>query len=72
MGEIYRRASRSILWLGRDTDAELSAVLRRAARYGNAANGMKCAFRKVRKSTDIKEYEGYWQVPVLCKYLRIA
>jgi len=72
MGDIYRRASRSILWLGRDMDAQLSAVLRNAAIYGNAINGMRRAFRKVRRSTDYKEYEGVWEVPVLCKCLRIT
>ncbi|KAE9374185.1 hypothetical protein N431DRAFT_481462 [Stipitochalara longipes BDJ] len=66
MGDIYRCASRSILWLGRDTNPELSAVLRRAARFGNAVNAMVQAFRKVRKSTGDEEFErGYWQLPVL-------
>ncbi len=72
MGEIYRYASCSILWLGRDTDAELSTVLRRAARYGNAVNGMIRVFRKIRKSTDCKEYEGHWAIPVIRKYLTSA
>jgi len=43
MGDIYRRASRTIIWLGPDTKPELSGVLRRASRYGayiNKALGM--------------------------------
>lgn len=72
MGDIYCYASRSILWLGRDTDAELSAVLRRAARYGNAVNGMVRVLRKIRQSPVYKEYAECWEVPILCRYFRIA
>lgn len=63
----------SILWLGRDTDVELSTILRHAARYGNAINnGMMRIFRKVRKSTTAKEHEDFSQTSILCKYLSIA
>jgi hypothetical protein len=72
MGEIYRHASRTILWLGQDTDTEHSIALRRAARYGNWINGIKRAYRKVREDTGDRAHEGYWQAPVLCKYPTIV
>ncbi|KAK5654250.1 hypothetical protein OQA88_7425 [Cercophora sp. LCS_1] len=50
MGDIYRHASRTIMWLGVDTDPELSGLLRRASRYGAAINRMKSAYRAVTSS----------------------
>ena len=38
MGDIYRHASRTIIWLGPDIDHDLSEVLRHASRYGSLIN----------------------------------
>lgn len=71
MGDIYRAATRAILWLGPNTDPELSAVLRNAARYGSAVNGVSRLYRKVRKSdVDFDTGESYWRAPILCKCQR--
>ncbi|KPM46322.1 hypothetical protein AK830_g23 [Neonectria ditissima] len=66
MGEIYHGATRTIIWLGPNSDPELFKVLRHAARYGHAINEMKRAYRKVWKSQDSDfVYESSWQAPIL-------
>jgi hypothetical protein len=66
MGDIYRAATRAVLWLGPSTDPELSAVLRNASRYGNAVNGVTRLFRKVKKSDlDFDSGESNWRAAIL-------
>jgi len=61
MCDIYRRASRTIMWLGPDTDPEQSAVLRRAAKYGAAINMAINGLRKIRNS----QPSFWWEWPIL-------
>ncbi|KAH7161701.1 heterokaryon incompatibility protein-domain-containing protein, partial [Dactylonectria macrodidyma] len=69
MGDIYRCASTSILWLGPANDPKLSAALRHAARYGAAGQGVRQAFRTVRPSKSSGEYETQWEARIICKYM---
>ncbi|KAK5661144.1 hypothetical protein OQA88_11035 [Cercophora sp. LCS_1] len=54
MADIYRCAVGTILWLGPDSDPELSGVLGRAARYGGAVQQLRRTFRSIRPDTS------YW------------
>ncbi|SPO04164.1 uncharacterized protein DNG_06847 [Cephalotrichum gorgonifer] len=65
MGDIYRSAGRTILWLGKETDPELLGVLRRAKRYGNAYQGVRRAFRKIRPDTSLPYNERYFETQIL-------
>ncbi|KAM5368714.1 hypothetical protein ACJZ2D_009380 [Fusarium nematophilum] len=65
MGDIYRSAARTILWLGPKTDSELSGVLRRAKRYGNAYQGLRRAFRRIRPDDSLPYNERYFEAPIL-------
>ncbi|KAM7184011.1 Heterokaryon incompatibility protein (HET) domain containing protein [Rhypophila sp. PSN 637] len=47
MGEIYRGAIRTILWLGPDEDADLAKVLRHARRFGH----LRRAFRRIKAAS---------------------
>lgn len=77
MGDIYSYAACSIMWLGLEGDPRLSGVLRRAARYGDAANVLGGVMRKAKNN--LKRVGGYgesyadntidstWQANVICE-----
>ncbi|KAH7129923.1 heterokaryon incompatibility protein-domain-containing protein [Dactylonectria estremocensis] len=65
MGDIYRCASTSILWLGPANNPKFSAALRHAARYGAAGQGVRRAFRTIRPSKSSGEHESQWEARIL-------
>ncbi|KAJ4191879.1 hypothetical protein NW767_010786 [Fusarium falciforme] len=68
MGDIYTSATRTILWLGPKTNADLDAVMRHAARYGNMYQSVKKAFRKIRPDNHLYYTESIFEAPILCEY----
>jgi len=66
MSDIYRRASRTIMWLGPDTDSALSGALRRASKYGGYVNSIKRGYRYVRgRSPGSAQHNSRWKAPIL-------
>ncbi|KAM0420987.1 hypothetical protein ACHAPT_011230 [Fusarium lateritium] len=65
MGDIYTSATRTILWLGPETDKDLSAVMRRATRYGNMYQSLRKTFRKIRPDTSLPYGEDFFEASIL-------
>jgi hypothetical protein len=59
MGHIYRRATRTIIWLGPEINPGLTGVLRRASRYGDSIN--KTRARAGRERLNISDSASYRQ-----------
>ncbi|KAJ3456762.1 hypothetical protein MRS44_016785 [Fusarium solani] len=65
MGDIYTSATRTILWLGPKTNADLDAIMRHAARYGNMYQGVRKAYRKIRPDNSLYYTESVFEAPIL-------
>lgn len=68
MGDIYTSATRTILWLGPKTNADLDAIMRHAARYGNMYQGVRKAYRKIRPDNSLYYTESVFEAPILCEH----
>jgi hypothetical protein len=74
MGKIYQYATCSILWLGRETNAEISGILHRAATYGGAYNRLRSVKNSIKRALAMNcppEYNKIWQAEFLREYLRM-
>lgn len=66
MSDIYCRADRTIMWLGADTDPDMTDVLRRASRYGSYVNALKSGYRSIRgRASNEIRHTSSWTAPIL-------